>query len=414
MTLVEQSNIDDLSEQIRDQPLNCSIYTDFDSVDLSQEQWDNFIVSVGCDIYQSFDWCKIWWSYYGSGRNLIIFVVRSGEKVLGIIPMFIDKIRLGIFNFHLAKLVSCDFSLNICRLAIEEKHMTRILSIILNKLFQDYNCDSVWFGPLCEEETVKRIKKVCSDLSDELIITRDKIATCDTIFMLPKTIEEYLQNINKNHRSNYNRTVNLMNRSHKITYDCVKEPEPAEKEFDNFIQLHEKQWRAEGKLGHFKDWPMGEEFNRTMLQVQSRLGRLRLYRILADGKVIYYHYSYVFGGKSYRRLPAREIGEPWDKYSLGKISLLKQLEEDISEGISEVEGGIGHYDYKLSLGGKEIPVHSLLITPNTWWKRLCCRFFSFHADLFHLLYYRIWFNRLRPKLGIKADSLWPSWIRRRL
>ena len=89
----------------------------------------------------------------------------------------------------------------------------------------------------------------------------------------------------------------------QITQDVIKDETRARSEFEKFVQMHNAQWEAEGKLGHFNDWPLGVEFNTKILIEHAKRGKLRLLRLIADGKVISYQLCYVFGNRWYWRLP---------------------------------------------------------------------------------------------------------------
>lgn len=88
------------------------------------------------------------------------------------------------------------------------------------------------------------------------------------------------------------------------------------------------------------------------------------------------------------------------------------------EGVYLIEGGRGHYDYKLACGGVSVPVWRLLLFPDRPLARLRLRWLVGWSDLLNLLYYRIWFLKLAPRLqrrfGRRPRPLWRSWIRSRV
>jgi CelD/BcsL family acetyltransferase involved in cellulose biosynthesis len=135
---------------------------------------------------------------------------------------------------------------------------------------------------------------------------------------------------------------------------------------------------------------------------------------MVDGKAIAYRYAYKFGRRYFAILPARLYGPDWDRYGLGRLTHLMTVEHAITEGVTAIEAGQGHYDYKVRLGGMEYPLHSIMIVANRLGSRLRARAFCAWADTLHLLYYRIWFNRLAPRLPLKRRPLWRCWIRSRV
>src|SRR5438132_3516373 len=122
--------------------------------------------------------------------------------------------------------------------------------------------------------------------------------------------------------------------------------------------MHDAQWQAEGRLGHFGDWPGAESFNRDLVAELSPLARVRFVRLWANDRVICSQFCFVFGDSCYWRLPARAPEPEWERFSLGRIGLMNMIEAMIGEGVRRVEGGAGHYEYKLQCGGRELPVRS--------------------------------------------------------
>ena len=201
-----------------------------------------------------------------------------------------------------------------------------------------------------------------------------------------------------------------------MTQDVIQEASAAVTEFSQFIEMHTEQWTAENKLGHFNDWPLGVEFNTELIVrlKQAQRGRLALIRLFADGKVVSYQLCFSFGNRWYWRLPARIVGPDWDKFALGRIGLIKEIEMAITEGVQEIEAGAGHYDYKIKLGGEEHPLYSLLVARKSQFSRWRVLLFLRLSNILHFCYYKVWFNRLAPKLPLKRRPLWNLWIRTRL
>jgi hypothetical protein len=178
--------------------------------------------------------------------------------------------------------------------------------------------------------------------------------------------------------------------------------------------MHKLQWQAEGKLGHFGDWPKAASFNRELVRVLSGRGQVKLYRFIVDSAVASYQYGFVFGDGLFWRLPARAVGTQWDRFGLGRIGLLKMFETAIPQGVRRVEAGIGHYDYKVQLGGRECPVESLLVTANRASSRFRAGLSAMLSTVLDLVYYKIWFQRVACRIHLRRRPLWSFWIRSKI
>ena len=175
--------------------------------------------------------------------------------------------------------------------------------------------------------------------------------------------------------------------------------------------MHASQWAAEGKLGHFGDWPHSEAFNADLVNELSRLGRLRIIRLLADQRTISSQYAFVFGDCCYWRLPARIPDKKWHRFGLGVIGLIQMIESLIAEGVCHIEAGMGHYGYKLQLGGEELELRTAVVASTRPGAILRTRLFLAFSHFFHLAYYKIWRLRLASHLSLQLRPLSCAWIR---
>ena len=397
-----------------DTDITCSIYSSFVEIADMQEEWDSFVESVKGDIYLTFDWCRVWWECYGKDRCLEIHLFHKNDRLIGIIPLFYEKQWIGPFWLKIAKMVGSDFTMSMVNPPVRMDFAMAIFHCIIDSLIKKKGCDAIWFGPIGGKYNALQPLREAIQGHSGVTLIRDNVRSPYTTFVLPKTFEDYIQSLDKRQRGNLRRDLNLMNRSFQITQDIVQDEKMLISEFEEFIRMHNEQWKAEGKLGHFHDWPLGTEFNAKLVIEQAKQGRLKLIRLLADGRVVSYQLCYAFGNQWYWRLPARLVGSDWDKYALGRIGLIKEIEMAIAEGVQEIEAGAGHYDYKIKLGGKEHPLYTILLVRNELLCRLRVFLFLRLSMLLHLCYYRIWFNRLAPKLSFKRRPLWKLWIRTRL
>ena len=75
----------------------------FQESSIGREEWDRFVYEVGGDLYVTYDWCRIWWQHYGDLRQLRLYIFRRGGQLVGLAPMFIEEIRLGLIKLKIAK-----------------------------------------------------------------------------------------------------------------------------------------------------------------------------------------------------------------------------------------------------------------------------------------------------------------------
>jgi CelD/BcsL family acetyltransferase involved in cellulose biosynthesis len=214
-------------------------------------------------------------------------------------------------------------------------------------------------------------------------------------------------------RQNFRRQLNLLKKAMIVEQSVIRTPLDPEAELRTFKELHTTQWEAEGLPGHFNDWPNSTAFNQDLVTQLSKLGRLRMVHLRAEGRDLATQYAFTFGTNGYWRLAARATEKELSRFGLGVLGLMQLIEQMYSEGIRSLEGGYGRYPYKLQYGGEERAVVSMLLKSNRAASRVRTGTFLVIWDLVHLLYYRIWRLRIAPKLPFRRGPLWRRWIRLR-
>jgi CelD/BcsL family acetyltransferase involved in cellulose biosynthesis len=200
-----------------------------------------------------------------------------------------------------------------------------------------------------------------------------------------------------------------LRKEYSVRVDVLTEWREAEAEFERFVEQHTRQWRAEGKPGHFGAWPKAREFNRALVQAHAKLGRVRFIRLFANDEVIAGQYAYAFGDAYYWELPSREVDAKWERFSLGPTAIVVMIETAMNEGKARLEGGLAHYDYKLRLGAKEHAVKTWRIYRSRPAVRLKIFAYGLLRDALQLVYQKLWRRRLAPHL---PPRFWrPQWSR---
>ena len=72
--------------------LRWDIETDFDKLEYLREEWNLLLQRSDGFGYASYDYCSVWWKHYSNARQLLVFIFRIDEKLIGVIPLFIEKV----------------------------------------------------------------------------------------------------------------------------------------------------------------------------------------------------------------------------------------------------------------------------------------------------------------------------------
>jgi CelD/BcsL family acetyltransferase involved in cellulose biosynthesis len=403
----------DVSVVADEAPLCLRVFTSFEAARDIAPAWDRLVERLDGSLYMTSRWCEIWWRHYGRGRELRLLAVMAGDELVGMLPFCIDRLWVPLGRTRVAKLVGADSTVSLVELPIELAFAQQALTLGLERLLIADRVDMVHLGP-CSSGTpqLAGVQGAVTSLGTVAEVVRDREVGSHTAFELPDGFEAYLGSLSKNQRSNYKRNVNKLSKAFQFEVDVLSSPADLENEFDAFVDMHQAQWQAVDKLGHFGDWPGSRMFARDLVRELAASDQVRLIRLIADGQVVSYYWCFLAGNTYYWRLPARVFGEQWDQFSLGRVGLMKMLEVAAAEGVTSIEAGTGRYEYKDKLNATTLPLRSIVVGRHSWAARARARAALAYADLLHLAFYRVWFLRLAPRAKFLRTPLWRSWIRR--
>lgn len=396
-------------------PVSCEIATAFEQVSCPREEWDTFVEAAHGGVYFTYDYCRIWWKYYGRGRDLRIFLFRVEGQLVGIVPVVVGRLSVGPLSLRLAKLLGSDSTLAVLHPPVKSEHATVVYQTVISKALHEFRCDVISFSMLSgERDAAESIRCACDALGPRIRILRDRAFAVHTVFHLPVTFDEYLASLSRSERGNYRRCERRLSECGTIVVRQHETPEQVDAAFDRFVALHERQWHQVRKLGHFGDWPESRTFTHELLRVCAALGRAQIEEMAVGQTTVGMEISLFFGDTCHRRLPARCCMQEWERRGIGRVALVRQVRDLIAQGTRRIEAGSGHYPYKLNLGGVEYCLHSLLIVRNRRWVCVKARALAWYADLLNCAYYGLWFSRLASRLPFPRRPLWKSWIRTRI
>lgn len=394
-------------------PVKVDIFDNFDALEPIQQEWDKFVESVGGEIFLTYDWCRIWWKYYGTKRDLRIFVFRSDGKLVGIIPLFFEKIWLGPIFVRGTKIVGSDFTLAQFSLPIHSKHIREVIEEF-SKLLSENNWDIIHIGPIAGlYKYYDDLKNVCEELLGHSHIILSKNKGVQTYFELARSWDEQLASLKKGERWDIRRSYKALHSQTNGLFSAFAPRENFQWIFENFVDMHQSYWRRLGKLGHFGDWPAAQDFHCEVAAVQLRHNRLRLLEVRAGKQYLGYEYSCKFGDRYFEFLNARSQPEELAKISVGRVVFSELVKQALKESVRCIDSMRGKYEHKLRMGGKLFPVRSIFIYPLKLDVLIRVFIFRTLAYLLDLCYYRIWFCRIAPRLPFKRRPLWKIWIRTR-
>lgn len=383
----------------------------FDELAPMQQEWDDFVESVGAEIFLTYDWCRIWWKYYGKKRELKVFVFRYEGNFVAILPLFFEKIWLGPCFVKAIKIVGSDFTISHFSIPIHPKYMKEVIKSFFELLSQS-RWDILTLGPIAGlYEYYDNLKNVCEELLWDSHVVTGKSNGVQTYFLLADTLDKQLASLKKGERWDIKRSYKALCPEATSLLVNVASKDSFEYMFQSFVNMHQSYWESLGKLGHFGDWPSAREFHREVAIDQLRHNRLRLLEIEFGAQSLGYEYNYKFGKRFFEFLNARTNSPELAKISVGRVVFSEEVKKALEEGVKCIDSMRGRYEHKLRLGGKLFPIRSLYVIPRKLPTMIRVFIFRILARVLTIVYHKIWFRRVTLWLKLKPRPLWKTWIR---
>ena len=394
-------------------PLVVDVFRDFKGLDRLRTSWDEAVLQAGGSIYMTYDWVRVWWESYGDGAELRLFVFSAGEKIVAIVPIYIDTLGWAPLQLRLARLVGANIPPKVFRVAVPASHATEVFAKVLAHLFVQEKCDVLSFGPVSEMDAANNSLQSACDQFAHLLTLMVTPQGVHSVYDLPADIEEYYGTLRKSERKNRRKLeLRMLKKEYDTRVEIVSDPALVPGVFEHFAEQHRQQWRAEGRTGHFRAWPHALAFHRALVTAQADQGRVRFIRILANENVIASEYVFAFGDRYYAELTSRDIDPKWDRFSLGPTSTVAILTQGISDGVQHVESGLGHYDYKVRLGAKERAALTFRVVASSSLSRVRFALFDWARRCVGLAYHKLWYRRIAPRLpAFLWRPQWRLWLR---
>jgi len=226
-------------------------------------------------------------------------------------------------------------------------------------------------------------------------------------FQVPSSFDGFLDALSAKERRNVRRDERKLAERGAVVRELVADRSELGNTFETFVNMHQAHWRAIGCLGHFADWPDAVAFHREMIERQFARGRLMLSRVRVGDETVASEYSYSFGERAHWILAARREGVP------GRIGFCGLLRHACDRGLKQIDAMRGFYDYKRLLGANVAPQCSIVAVREGVMPSLRYRLMRAAARWLDMVYYRVYFSRLAPKLPVTPRPLWKTWIRSR-
>jgi CelD/BcsL family acetyltransferase involved in cellulose biosynthesis len=308
----------------------------------------NLSARSGC-LFLGPEWQLPWWKHFGAGRELCVVALREGRRLVGLLPLFRERVRLGGISVRRVAFLGdgaagCDY-LDVLAAPGREGE---VHAEALRALFAlDWDA--------CELDGMLRESSTALALAQQFPPGRPTARAepggavrreAQLRFVCPYiplhgSYDEYLATFGR--RENLRRREKWLARQPGFEIACARTPEQAAPALDAFFRLHRARWAAEGGSDGLADERF-EGFHRDAVAELARAGMLRLYTLSCARRPV----ASVYGVVQRNRFLYYQSGyDPlWASRSVGLVLLARTVKDAFAEGLAEFDFLRGNEAYK--------------------------------------------------------------------
>ncbi len=317
--------------------------TDFESL---RDDWDDCLHRCPpAAVFVAWEWLHTWWRHYGEHQPLRIAVARRSGRVVGILPLYIQR-RPTLGGVHARVLrpigrggdTAPDY---LGPIVDEEQGSREVISSLCRAVVADGSWDAMDLTDFVETSAYPEIMEATCR-SSGLRVQRKPFGLIP-VTELPPTWDGYLATLTKDQRHNIRRARRRLIEEHGARLFVWEDACSLDRAIDRLGELHRLRWESRTDHCSFST-DRYIDFHRDVMHACQRRGWLRLYCLELRGELVAINYAYAFRDE----LALFQCGfDPQlEKLRLGYVLVGWSIEQAIAEGLRVFDFLKGEYAYK--------------------------------------------------------------------
>jgi CelD/BcsL family acetyltransferase involved in cellulose biosynthesis len=295
-------------------------------------------------------WLLSWWRHYSEDSDLAVHVAYRGDKLVGALPLCIQRRRgLDVLTFLGAEQVT------LADLLLAEGEGAAVGAALAERALSSEH-DYVDFHGL---PSPSRLVEALGPSRLQLIVR----AEAPVLELDGLDWETYYNTrISSKGRSLHRRRSRQLARLGSIETTVARSREELAPALEDAFELHALRWRGRPDRSDFGT-PEGKEFHREATAALGELDVARIVTLKLDGRPIAFAYYFVLDGTMCAHRVA--FDPEFQRFSPGVVNRFDALESAFAEGVTRVEFFGGMERHKLELTDKTEPLHEGLGLPES-------------------------------------------------
>ncbi len=379
----ENGNVESLISEKdtgREEEITTELVNTNEGFDRLENEWNYLTHLADSHLFQSYEWQRCWWKYFGHNHRLHIIVFRKQGDLVGIAPFYVEKTPLMFkFSYWRLRFIGSTVPTASSVGTFIDYSPTDYLDLIVSPGYEDQIVD-IFF--LYLEKAGDHFNQVDFDeVSDDSFIVRkivprleqvkwsykkERRETCPKI-NLPGSMEEYLFELPGKVRYELRYAMRAVTEKGLYNIEDAHSIDQVREIFNDFVELHQTRWNRQGMPGIFAD-PNFKNFLSEVTEAFHDKGWLKLKKACAGNRTLAIDYAVVFNNRVYDYQKALDDTSPLSKYGPGKTLFYDLMCEAIEGGCEVFDLLRGDEKYKMRIANDTCQ-NWLITIPNPDFKK---------------------------------------------
>jgi CelD/BcsL family acetyltransferase involved in cellulose biosynthesis len=279
------------------------------------------------------EWIHAWWRALGAGREAMVLVARAGGEIIGILPLYAERLLLGGRRLRLMGdgIVGSDYLGVISRAADSARLADAFAAHLATRRTDDLRLDDLRVG----DELIRALAARNPALSVTARYSCPFVA-------IEGSFATYLAGLRDGAGTQWRRRRRWLERNAGLRIEELAAPEDVARGLQIFLELHRERWATHGSDAI--DGHRIEDLHRDAARHLAALGWARVFVLHAGGAPRAALYGWVHG----RRFTFYQAGRDpsWANRSVGTVLLGAVLERCFELRLKEFDFLRGTEEYK--------------------------------------------------------------------
>lgn len=353
--------------------------------DRLKKDWNHLAEEADCHIFQTWEWNRVWWKYFGKRGDLHLITLYDGEMLVGLAPMFVDRVELfGVTIYRCLRFLGSNVSQPRGGEMLGLISYTDYLGVLTAPGHESSTLCTLarYFRSMCEKvdeilldtipENCPRWRALLPELEKAGLEPQRSECSSSQLISLDRSWSDFLKGLNKSRR--YRARLSL-----KRVYDKkykvfeIEEAESGEQVMEYFSQLvemHQKRWNRLGSLGTFYE-ERNLEFHREIASLFHERGWLQLRKAVPAGEpgnTVAIDLNYLYKRRIYGVHTVSDDLSPLFRNGPGNALLNTTLKQATEMNILCYDFLRGDEAYKISIADRTVRNFRLRIAGRGWFR----------------------------------------------